>query len=317
MYAPTAREIVAIDPAGERMTARQEIIETQSLIMSQLHRILCRQHNPANRLGAMPPDGMIYLLNRIRIEKHRLIHVKVALTPRKRGGERCAGRRKIFTYHVKAERLNDSHSRIFLRVQIPVPVGVEKKFIQVNEANPIGASPAFVPADFKNGQVRVEVRRPAVPPDWPDLDFGRSAQNFHRPIGRIIVIDYDPLHERLIMLKKERDNPFLISTSLVKIDGHKDGSQHGAYREPVRRIATLQHIRSEKSAQKPRGRRILFMRSSTKDKIKGSLLEAKGKVKEGSGKAVGNPDLRDRGTGEKVAGKVQKKVGDIKKVFGN
>ncbi len=73
----------------------------------------------------------------------------------------------------------------------------------------------------------------------------------------------------------------------------------------------------EKSAQKGRERRILFMRSSTKDKIKGSLLEAKGKVKEESGKAVGNPDLRDRGTGEKVAGKVQKKVGDIKKVFGN
>ena len=72
----------------------------------------------------------------------------------------------------------------------------------------------------------------------------------------------------------------------------------------------------EKSAQKGRGQRILFMRSSTKDKIKGSLLEAKGKVKEESGKAVGNPDLRDRGTGEKVAGKVQKKVGDIKKVFG-
>jgi uncharacterized protein YjbJ (UPF0337 family) len=74
--------------------------------------------------------------------------------------------------------------------------------------------------------------------------------------------------------------------------------------------------RAEKSAQKGRGRRILFMRSSTKDKIKGSLLEAKGKVKEESGKAVGNPDLTDRGTGEKVAGKVQKKIGDVKKVFG-
>ncbi len=59
-----------------------------------------------------------------------------------------------------------------------------------------------------------------------------------------------------------------------------------------------------------------FMRSSTKDKIKGTLQEAKGKVKEESGKAVGNPDLQDRGTGEKVAGKVQKKIGDIKKVFG-
>ena len=61
----------------------------------------------------------------------------------------------------------------------------------------------------------------------------------------------------------------------------------------------------------------MCMRSSTKDKIKGSLLEAKGKVKETSGKAVGNPNLQDRGTGEKVAGKVQKKIGDVKKVFGN
>jgi uncharacterized protein YjbJ (UPF0337 family) len=60
----------------------------------------------------------------------------------------------------------------------------------------------------------------------------------------------------------------------------------------------------------------MFMKSSTKDKIRGSLREAKGKVKEESGKAIGNPNLRDRGTGEKVAGKVQKKMGDVKKVFG-
>jgi uncharacterized protein YjbJ (UPF0337 family) len=58
------------------------------------------------------------------------------------------------------------------------------------------------------------------------------------------------------------------------------------------------------------------MRSSTKDKIKGGLREAKGKVKEEAGKAIGNPNLRDRGTDEKVAGKVQKKMGDVKKVFG-
>ena len=58
------------------------------------------------------------------------------------------------------------------------------------------------------------------------------------------------------------------------------------------------------------------MKSSTKDKIKGTLRAAKGKVKEESGKAVGNPDLRDRGTGEKVAGTIQRKVGDVKKVFG-
>jgi uncharacterized protein YjbJ (UPF0337 family) len=59
-----------------------------------------------------------------------------------------------------------------------------------------------------------------------------------------------------------------------------------------------------------------FMNSSTKDKVKGTAKEAVGKVKEETGKAIGNPDLRDRGTAEKVAGKVERKIGDVKKVFG-
>lgn len=58
------------------------------------------------------------------------------------------------------------------------------------------------------------------------------------------------------------------------------------------------------------------MKSSTKDKIKGGINEAKGKVKEETGRATGNPDLRDRGTAEKISGKIQRKVGDVKKVFG-
>ena len=58
------------------------------------------------------------------------------------------------------------------------------------------------------------------------------------------------------------------------------------------------------------------MKSSTKDKIQGTLNEAKGKVKEETGKATRNPDLRDRGTVEKAGGKIQRKVGDVKKVFG-
>jgi uncharacterized protein YjbJ (UPF0337 family) len=58
------------------------------------------------------------------------------------------------------------------------------------------------------------------------------------------------------------------------------------------------------------------MKSSTKDKIKGGFREAKGKAKEKAGEATENPDLRDRGTAEKAGGKVQRKVGDIKKVFG-
>jgi uncharacterized protein YjbJ (UPF0337 family) len=58
------------------------------------------------------------------------------------------------------------------------------------------------------------------------------------------------------------------------------------------------------------------MNSSTTDKIKGTAKEAAGKVKEEASKAIGNPDLRDRGNAEKIGGKVERKVGDVKKVFG-
>ncbi len=59
-----------------------------------------------------------------------------------------------------------------------------------------------------------------------------------------------------------------------------------------------------------------FMDSSTHDKAQGTAKEAVGKVKEETGKAIGNQDLEDRGTAEKVGGKVERKVGDVKKVFG-
>jgi uncharacterized protein YjbJ (UPF0337 family) len=63
-------------------------------------------------------------------------------------------------------------------------------------------------------------------------------------------------------------------------------------------------------------RDFIIMKSSTKDKIKGGFREAKGKVKEEAGKVTGNPDLHDRGTVEKTGGKVQRKIGDVEKVFG-
>ena len=59
-----------------------------------------------------------------------------------------------------------------------------------------------------------------------------------------------------------------------------------------------------------------FMNSSTNDKVKGTAKEAVGKIKEETGKAIGNPNLRDRGTAEKVGGKLERKIGDVKKVFG-
>jgi uncharacterized protein YjbJ (UPF0337 family) len=59
----------------------------------------------------------------------------------------------------------------------------------------------------------------------------------------------------------------------------------------------------------------MTMKDSTKDKIQGAVHELKGKVKERVGHATNNPQLEDKGTDEKVAGKIQKKVGDIEKVF--
>lgn len=57
------------------------------------------------------------------------------------------------------------------------------------------------------------------------------------------------------------------------------------------------------------------MKSSTQDKAEGTLKDIKGKVKEGIGKGVDDPNLRDEGELDQAEGKVQKKVGDVKKVF--
>jgi len=58
------------------------------------------------------------------------------------------------------------------------------------------------------------------------------------------------------------------------------------------------------------------MKSSMKDKVKGTFHEAKGKVKEMAGKFTDNPKLEGEGIGEKIAGKVQEKIGQVKKVLG-
>jgi uncharacterized protein YjbJ (UPF0337 family) len=57
------------------------------------------------------------------------------------------------------------------------------------------------------------------------------------------------------------------------------------------------------------------MKDSTKDKVEGAVHELKGTVKEKVGHATNDPNLEDEGTAEKVGGKVQKKVGDVEKVF--
>ena len=48
------------------------------------------------------------------------------------------------------------------------------------------------------------------------------------------------------------------------------------------------------------------------DQIKGRAEEAKGKIKEVTGRVVGNPDLEAEGDADLVAGKVQKNYGDAK-----
>jgi uncharacterized protein YjbJ (UPF0337 family) len=57
------------------------------------------------------------------------------------------------------------------------------------------------------------------------------------------------------------------------------------------------------------------MNSSTKDQIEGKFHELKGKVKQKAGHAAGNPDLESEGQSENLAGKVQKKIGQVKNVF--
>jgi len=58
------------------------------------------------------------------------------------------------------------------------------------------------------------------------------------------------------------------------------------------------------------------MKSSIRDKAEGTFHEVKGKVKEVAGKITDNPELEAEGAGEKIAGKVQGKVGQVKKVLG-
>jgi len=59
------------------------------------------------------------------------------------------------------------------------------------------------------------------------------------------------------------------------------------------------------------------MKSSMKDKVKGTFHEAKGKVKEMAGKMTDNPKLEAKGKVENIAGKAQEKIGQVKKVLGS
>ena len=49
-----------------------------------------------------------------------------------------------------------------------------------------------------------------------------------------------------------------------------------------------------------------------KDRVDGSLHQAKGAIKEGAGKVLGDKKMEAEGTTEKAAGKVQNTVGGAK-----
>jgi uncharacterized protein YjbJ (UPF0337 family) len=57
------------------------------------------------------------------------------------------------------------------------------------------------------------------------------------------------------------------------------------------------------------------MKQSTKDQAQGAVHEAKGAAKEKIGQVIRNPQMAEDGQDEKIAGKIQKKVGQIEKVL--
>lgn len=58
------------------------------------------------------------------------------------------------------------------------------------------------------------------------------------------------------------------------------------------------------------------MKQSTHDQIAGKLHEVKGAAKKAAGQVTNDPGLAAEGQNEKLAGTIQKKVGQIKQVFG-
>jgi uncharacterized protein YjbJ (UPF0337 family) len=55
------------------------------------------------------------------------------------------------------------------------------------------------------------------------------------------------------------------------------------------------------------------MKPSTKNEIAGTVHELEGKIKENVGRLTNDPDLEAEGIGEKIAGKIQKKIGQVEK----
>jgi uncharacterized protein YjbJ (UPF0337 family) len=58
------------------------------------------------------------------------------------------------------------------------------------------------------------------------------------------------------------------------------------------------------------------MKSGTQDEVEGTFHKIKGKLKEFAGKLGMNSRLESEGKDEKITGRVQSKIGQVKKVLG-
>jgi uncharacterized protein YjbJ (UPF0337 family) len=57
------------------------------------------------------------------------------------------------------------------------------------------------------------------------------------------------------------------------------------------------------------------MKTGTQNQLDGKLHEVKGNIKATVGQAINNQDLEAKGKAEALAGKLQKKVGQVEQVF--
>jgi uncharacterized protein YjbJ (UPF0337 family) len=57
------------------------------------------------------------------------------------------------------------------------------------------------------------------------------------------------------------------------------------------------------------------MKPSIENEIAGKIHEVKGKIKEKVGQLTNDSDLEGEGIGEKIAGKVQTKIGQVEEAF--
>ena len=58
-----------------------------------------------------------------------------------------------------------------------------------------------------------------------------------------------------------------------------------------------------------------MIKRSTKDKREGAFRELKGKLRQKVGQLTNDPALEAKGLGEKISGKIQKKIGDLERVI--